>query len=190
MYAPFLYTVLDYSRWYNLLRRGLELRFLCVALCRALFIFLEEQNMFDHIGDKVKTMATVFCIIGIVASIIVGAAFILRGAFIIGIIIAAVGAFISWLSCLALYAIGETAENTNRIIHKINTIENMVNKALNNSQPEAQKTTPSHTQTTTAQIKPNSKDLTEGSWWCSCGASNRNSSNTCSSCYKPRPTQK
>ena len=36
---PFCTLIRIHRKWYNLLRRGLELRFLCVVMSRALFYF-------------------------------------------------------------------------------------------------------------------------------------------------------
>ena len=138
--------------------------------------------MFDNIGSKVKTLATVSCIIGIVASIIIGL-MLLQANIIYGLIVAILGSFVSWISSLAIYAIGHTAENTDIIIKKLN------------KRPSGTATT-EETQTTSnsdinyfAKIKKTEANKTEqvGSWWCSCGASNRDTDSTCSVCFKQRP---
>jgi hypothetical protein len=90
---------------------------------------------------------------------------------------------------LALYAIGQSAENTDLILRKVKTIENMVNKSLRDTKPEDQNTIPTQ-QKNNKQTKLYSNDLSEGHWWCSCGAANRNTENFCSVCYKSRPTKK
>ena len=138
--------------------------------------------MFDNIGGKVKALATVLCIIGIVASIILGL-MLLSMNILLGLIVAALGSFISWLSSLALYAIGHTAENTDMIVRR-----------LNKRQPEKSDTqtiSDSEVHYATKYKKPEGvKTEQVGSWWCSCGASNRDTTNTCSVCFEQRPNKK
>lgn len=77
--------------------------------------------MFDNIGSKCKTVAKVVCWIGIIGSVIVGFVLITTGLNLsggaselylaLGLLTLAVGSLISWLSTLALYALGEIAEN-------------------------------------------------------------------------------
>lgn len=76
--------------------------------------------MFDNIGSKVKTMAKIFCWLGIIGSIITGIALIIngtqyryqQGTVLYGVLVIIAGSFLSWLSSLGLYAIGESAENS------------------------------------------------------------------------------
>ena len=75
--------------------------------------------MFKNIGTKIKSMALIFCIIGIVMSCISGI-IIMFFNFIIGLIAALFGSFISWLSILALYGIGEAAESSNKVLSILN----------------------------------------------------------------------
>ena len=140
--------------------------------------------MYDNVGSKVKTLASISCIIGIIASIITGVTTIIAGNVLGGVLTCAIGAFASWIASLALYAIGHTAENTDIILKRL---KNMDANQTHASTPENVEI-PRYTHTQQPKT-PKSKDVA-GSWWCSCGAANRNSSNTCSLCYKPRPTQK
>lgn len=68
--------------------------------------------MFNNIGKKVKTLATVVCWIGIIGFIIDGIALIVKGNTLFGILIAAIGVLGSWIGSLGLYAIGEAADNS------------------------------------------------------------------------------
>lgn len=76
--------------------------------------------MFDNIGEKCKTVAKIFCYTGITVSILSGLILIIiaiisenNGIFALyGILSAVLGSLVSWLSCLALYGIGEAAENS------------------------------------------------------------------------------
>ena len=137
--------------------------------------------MFNNIGKKVKIMAQVICFIGIVAWIIVGISYCLHWrAFFTGILVAILGSFLSWLSSLALYAIGHIAENTEAILRKLNnksTFRTEVSETLTADIPKA------------TQYKKADAEKTQsvGSWWCTCGAINKDSASSCSVCCKQRP---
>ena len=136
--------------------------------------------MYDNIGSKVKTFAIVSCIIGIISSIILGFTIISRDNTIIyGLLVIFLGVFFSWLSTLALYAVGYIADNTDAILRKIN------NKAtFKTDSSESPANNPLYK-------KPEgAKTDTIGSWWCSCGASNRDTDSSCSVCFKQRPNKK
>lgn len=138
--------------------------------------------MFDNIGSKVKTMAKVFCGIGIGSSIILGIVSIFTSNFFVGLLIAALGSFVSWISTLALYAIGEASENTNIILRKIKKIET--------NQTNQIKTTESEIQTNQETPMQKNENNSSKKWWCSCGAENKDIATTCSVCFKQRPSNK
>ena len=94
--------------------------------------------MFDNIGRKVKTLATVSCIIGIVASIILGL-MLFSIHVIYGLIVAMLGSFISWLSSLALYAIGQSAENSDKILKILQKVS--IDSLNKNDNPKTEITT-------------------------------------------------
>ena len=103
--------------------------------------------MFNNIGGKIKTLAKVLCIIGIVLSIIWGlitmstsAIALSRGndsefvivlaAFLSGIFVAAIGSLLSWIGSFCLYGFGELidkateiAENTANSSYVANNID-------------------------------------------------------------------
>lgn len=76
--------------------------------------------MFNNIGEKCKTVAKILCYTGIAISIISGLVMIIiaitsydRGILALyGVLSAILGSVVSWLSCLALYGIGEAVENS------------------------------------------------------------------------------
>ncbi len=70
--------------------------------------------MFYNIGDKIKTLAKVMCWIGSIASIIIGIVLIVmdEDLILVGILIAAVGALLSWISSFVLYGFGQLIENS------------------------------------------------------------------------------
>lgn len=123
--------------------------------------------MFNNIGKKVKILAWVEFIVGIILSIILGIATIIGGSIIVGLISIVLGVFVSWLATLALYAIGQTAENTEKILEKMHDCDskNILLKGDTN--------------------KTNTSN--DEGWICSCGAKNNNLSTTCLVCFKSRP---
>ena len=80
--------------------------------------------MFNNIGEKIKTLATIITILGIIASVISGIAFIvysiveaydvsrLVAGIILGVLTMVVGSLISWISSFLLYGFGELIENS------------------------------------------------------------------------------
>ena len=139
--------------------------------------------MYDDIGSKVKTLATISCIIGIIASIITGVTTIIAGDVLYGILTCAIGALASWIASLGLYAIGHTAKNTDIILKRLKNMD------ANQTQASAPETVEIPRYTQAQQPKTQKSEDGAGSWWCSCGAANRNTENTCSACYKSRPTK-
>ena len=70
--------------------------------------------MFDNIGKEIKTLAVVLTVIGIAASIIIGASLFngsSAGTF-LGIAVMLVGTLISWIASFALYGFGELVDKT------------------------------------------------------------------------------
>lgn len=69
--------------------------------------------MFDNIVDKIKTVAQVFCWVGIILSVISGLISIFSGGDLIGIITIIVGVLSSWVSSIIVYGFGQLIEDTN-----------------------------------------------------------------------------
>ena len=85
--------------------------------------------MYDNIGTKIKDVAIAFCIIGIIASVVLGI-FLMDGAVIGGLLVMVIGSLFSWLSSFPLYGFGE-------MIDKLSAIEENTrggkSKAKNNT---------------------------------------------------------
>ena len=71
----------------------------------------EEKGMFANVGGKIKAVAQVLTWIGIIGSVIGGLS-MTSANFLVGILIAVVGALLSWVGSLALYGFGELVENS------------------------------------------------------------------------------
>ena len=69
---------------------------------------------FENIGSKIKTLAVVLTVVGIVASVIFGF-FILSANAGYGLLIMVVGSLISWVSSFFTYGFGELIEKTTEI---------------------------------------------------------------------------
>ena len=77
--------------------------------------------MFSHIGGKIKTATTVFCWIGIIFCVIVGA-FLLTQNIGAGLGIMLGGSLVCWLSSLMAYGFGELIDEVkknNRLLEKM-----------------------------------------------------------------------
>ena len=70
--------------------------------------------MFSNIGGKIKALAVVICVLGIIASVIGGIYLIsLHEELIVsGVLTIVIGSLVSWLSVLCLYGFGELVENS------------------------------------------------------------------------------
>lgn len=90
--------------------------------------------MFNNINGKVKGLAKVICVLGIIASVVGGVAIMAGGgamssyygygnsggAFIFsGLLVIVLGSVCSWAGSLALYAFGEMGENVEAIRRKL-----------------------------------------------------------------------
>lgn len=71
--------------------------------------------MFENIGGKIKTLATVITIIGIVGSVIFGLIILARD-FLLGLLIIIVGSLASWIGSFFAYGFGQLIENTEELI--------------------------------------------------------------------------
>lgn len=110
--------------------------------------------MFENIGEKIKGLAKVVTIIGIIASCIGGLVIMFEGeSFILGLITAALGSLGSWVGSFLLYGFGELIDQTvdnNRLLRQISTsgkntskdISDLVNVTAAKNTPSAADTKP------------------------------------------------
>ncbi len=103
--------------------------------------------MFDNIGGKIKTLATVVTIIGIVASVIAGLYFMIEEEFGLGLVIIIVGALSSWIGSFLLYGYGELIEKTAEIA------QNTRRSGIATTSASVPMSIPPRTNTTTSQTK-------------------------------------
>ena len=87
--------------------------------------------MFDNIGSKIKNVTVVFTVIGMAVSVIAGIVVMLLEKsflnFLLGVIVIALGCFISWLTSLGMYGFGQLIENTDKLVAMQNEKEEIKN---------------------------------------------------------------
>ncbi len=97
--------------------------------------------MFDNIGGKMKTLATVLAVIGIIGSIISGCSIISKGLdydagvlVMIGLLVMVLGALLSWSSAFSLYGLGEIIENSQDLRDDVSDIKKLLAKKMGETQ--------------------------------------------------------
>ena len=77
--------------------------------------------MFNDIGNTLKSIAKLFCIIGIIASFILSVAMckINDALFLIGLATFLIGALLSWVFSAFLYGFGQLVDNSDKLVKKI-----------------------------------------------------------------------
>ena len=135
------------------------------------------ENVGKSIKNLVKTIVTVGMIVWVVIGIVILATSGENGA-ILGILVAVVGCFMSWLSGLVLYAYGEMADNLKSIKEAVAGKEG----TRTPTKPTAQSGV--HAQNTVVTKEPMAK---EAMWKCySCGKENEDTKSFCVACNVTR----
>lgn len=75
--------------------------------------------MFDNIGAKIKTLATVSCWVGIAASLIGSIVLLIEGELLTAMLTAVSGPLVSWVGSFVLYGFGELIETNVMILAKL-----------------------------------------------------------------------
>ena len=92
--------------------------------------------MFKNIGKKIKVLAVVFCVLGIIGSLIAGGTLLDGwGTEAIGAAIMIGGSLLSWISSFVLYGFGELVDNSTIIANSIKekTYETISEVSQNNN---------------------------------------------------------
>lgn len=87
--------------------------------------------MFDNIGGKIKSLAKVLCILGIIASVIGGIVEIANSAVLPGILTAILGALFAWIGSFGLYGLGQLIENSDAQTYRLEAIEKKLDRIEN-----------------------------------------------------------
>lgn len=97
--------------------------------------------MFDNIGSKIKTLAVVVCVIGMIGSAIGAIAMWANGVFLGGLVILAVGCLTSWIGSFFTYGLGQLIENSDLQVEELNKLRMQVNE-LKQPAPEVRTPAP------------------------------------------------
>lgn len=82
--------------------------------------------MYNDIGGKIKILAKVIFIVGMMASIIIGFTICFTSddmLIIVGLLVMVVGSIVAWISSLCLYGFGQLIENSDIIAAEYNRKE-------------------------------------------------------------------
>ena len=95
--------------------------------------------MYDNIGNKIKILAQIICVFGVVASVILGLVICFRTNEFneIGLLYILIGSISSWISSFIIYGFGELIEKVCSIEKKVGTSKSNVflkteNSSINN----------------------------------------------------------
>ena len=148
--------------------------------------------MFDNIGGKIKTLATVVCVIGIGASIIAAIALWAQNdrytptiALGFGVLIG--GCLASWIGSFFTYGFGELIEETTRNREINYQILLKLDKEVGSERqsPATVRDVPVAFANSSRQsrVAPINSTVTSGGWTCKkCGTRNRTSDISCKDC--------
>lgn len=133
--------------------------------------------MFENIGGKIKKFAQIMCWIGMGASALAGVLLLFGPAWWLGIIIAVVGCFVSWIGSFLLFGFGQLIEDTSAI-----------RRTLSNDGVQATNASPSPLSGQSSVGSVNAKAV--NGWVCTCGWVNENSQTYCFRCRRNRSAAK
>ena len=88
--------------------------------------------MFENIGNKIKILAIVLAILGIILSIVIGTVIIVQEKFLPGFLFIIIGSLSSWISSFFVFGFGEVIECLQEISY--NTRRKEQSKLLNSPQ--------------------------------------------------------
>lgn len=136
--------------------------------------------MFSGIGDKIKTVAMVLCIIGIITSVAVGVQLI-GESFMTAVLTIVIGCLTAVVSTMCLYGFGELIEETARN-RQIN--EEILRNLRKLQNPEAEPTGEERAAAIgTHEIQGGGVYWPDGHWNCrKCGAENKREDRFCKAC--------
>ncbi len=91
--------------------------------------------MFDNVGAKIKTLASIVAWLGIIGSVIIGTLIMISAEELaaMGLIIAVIGSVSSWLGSILVYAFGELVDNSAILVDNSKTIARKLNMIISES---------------------------------------------------------
>ena len=93
--------------------------------------------MFNKLGEKLQFLALLEFWVWVIASVVGGGICICFVSFLLGVLIIVLGVFVSWLSAVVLYTIGEIEINT-RVARNLTRVDNTsknISTTAENSKP-------------------------------------------------------
>ena len=161
--------------------------------------------MFSNIGGKVKGLAWFFFIVGIIASLVWAISLwtvtesVYQGKYAypqykdvhpylaqgFGVLIG--GIIGSWIGSWALYAIGDTADNSAKLVAQNNQIIAMLQNDCKNISEKPQEGVPNMSGVSNSHFSLSSSNSAHGPWKCKkCGCDNPSSAKMCQGCGEQR----
>ena len=103
--------------------------------------------MYDNIGSKIKSLATVICVVLIILSIISGIAIMIvsEGMVLVGILVAGLGSLFAWVSTFFIYGFGELIENTSILVRESKKISSNTKQEKASVESPLENKTPANT---------------------------------------------
>lgn len=138
--------------------------------------------MFNNIGGKIKGLATIICLVGMIGSVIAAFAMWANEAFLPGLVILVVGCLASWIGSFFAYGLGQLIENTDRIRERL---ENPYPAAMLSDAP--MKDTPDDTEEQDTPLIPLTREQRRDGWACPhCRFINSADRSKCAFCGKAK----
>ncbi len=138
--------------------------------------------MFTDIGQKIKTLATILCVILMIAFVISGFVSMGQIGFLGGLLTIIVGVLGSWVGSFVLYGFGELVDCVSQIRDKM--YQRPVSAPLYTAEQQSGNSTPVRVAAPTYE-RP--KHTLSGGWRCkNCGYNNSSTAMYCTDCGKSR----
>lgn len=99
------------------------------------------ENLFSNAGGKIKVLAKVFFVLGIIASVIYGIVVMTLGGIhvLYGFLIAIIGSISSWISSILMFGFGTIVENTDKISTRTSDIRHYTFEMVKTEKDELKK---------------------------------------------------
>lgn len=146
------------------------------------------KQMYNNIGGKIKTLAELIAIFGIIGFVITGLVVMANAGFLAGLLVGGLGALGSWIGSFTLYGFGELIENTKVIADNYRNAKPKAKKTKNNSSTTKQQESPKEDILDNEGFETNDGEDEapvdeENSWLCKkCGTINPNTIWNCKCC--------
>lgn len=93
--------------------------------------------MFDHIGSKIKVLATIIYVLGVILAVLLGIILMLNDVIGYGLLVIAIGFLLSYLNVIMLYAFGQLVENSDTVVQILKEIREQDGQWDSSAEPKA-----------------------------------------------------